>query len=119
MFASLSGRLLRTDIDSAKATDPPSVRFIIKAGFLKSDQPEEDREHLWFVVRRFIGDSAEAQLVNQPVHLNQLRKGDITQVQRETVSDWSVITPQESFGPARFGQMQRAIDQLREGVVTT
>ncbi len=118
-FASLSEPLLRTDIDPARATDLPSVRFTIKAGLLDSDQPEEDREHLWFVVRRFVGDSAEAQLVNQPIHFSQLRKGDITHVQRETVSDWSVITPQGSFGPARLGQMQRAIDQLREGVVTT
>ena len=119
MFTSLSEPLLRTDIDPVRPTDSPSVRFIIKAGFLESDQPEENREHLWFVVRRFVGDSAEAQLVNQPIHFSQLKKGDITHVQRETVSDWSVITPQGSFGPSSVGQMQRVIDELREEVLKT
>ena len=95
------------------------MRFIIKAGLAQSSQPDGDREHLWFVVRRFEADRAEAQLVNQPIHLGRLNKGDITWIERETVSDWSVITPQGSFGPARLGPMQRAIDQLREGVVTT
>ena len=38
---------------------------------------------------------------------------------RETVSDWSVITPQGSFGPSSVGQMQRVIDELREEVLKT
>ncbi|MEE9131013.1 MAG: DUF4026 domain-containing protein [Phycisphaerales bacterium] len=118
-FSSLSGPLLRTDDRPADDADEPAVRFIIKAGLALRNQRDGDREHLWFVVRRFDADRAEAQLVNQPIHLGRMKKGDITWIERETVSDWSVITPQGSFGPARLGQMRQAIDQLREGVVTT
>ncbi|MEE8154887.1 MAG: DUF4026 domain-containing protein [Phycisphaerales bacterium] len=116
-FSSLSGPLLRTDDKPADDADEPAVRFIIKAGLAQSNQPDGDREHLWFVVRRFDGDRAEAQLVNQPIHLGRMNKGDITWIERETVSDWSVITPLGSFDPSSIGRMQRVIDQLCEEVL--
>ncbi len=118
-FSSLTGPLLRTDDKLADEADEPAVRFIIKAGLAQPNQPDGDREHLWFVVRRFDADRAEAQLVNQPLHLGRMNKGDITWIERETVSDWSVITPRGSFDPSSVGQMQRVIDELREEVRKT
>ncbi len=118
-FSSMSGPLLRTDDKPGDDADEPAVRFIIKAGLAQSSQPDSDREHLWFVVRRFDADRAEAQLVNQPIHLHRMKKGDITWIERETVSDWSVITPRGSFDPSSVGQMQRVIDELREEVLKT
>ncbi len=116
-FCSLSGPLLRTDDMPADEADESAVRFIIKAGLAQSNEPDSDHEHLWFVVRRFDADRAEAQLVNQPIHLHRMKKGDITWIKRETVSDWSVITPRGSFDPSSVGQMQRVIDELREEVL--
>ncbi len=112
-FASLSSPLLRTDDNPFNESDEPCVRFIIKAGLSKTDESSDDREHMWFVVRQFDGDRAEVVLVNQPIHVEQLKKGDIARIDRETVSDWTVLTPAGSFGPSRVNDLLHTIDQLR------
>ena len=112
-FASLSPPLLRTDDKPLNESDEPSVRFIIKAGLSKTDESDDDREHLWFVVRQFDSDRAEAVLVNQPIHLEALNKGDLIWIDRETISDWTVLTPTGNFGPSRVSDLLHTIDQLR------
>jgi uncharacterized protein YegJ (DUF2314 family) len=116
-FASLPNRLLRTDT----GTDSDgSVRFIIKAGLAAEETGDElEREHLWFVVRRFAGDRAEGTLVNRPVTVGGLARGDVVWVKREHISDWSVLTPLGSFDPLRVAAMEQAIDALREGGATS
>lgn len=112
-FASLSPPLLRTDDKPRSESDEPSVRFIIKAGLSKTNESDDDREHLWFVVRQFDGDRAQAVLVNQPIHLEALNKGDLIWIDRETISDWTVLTPTRSYGPSRVNDLLHSIDQLR------
>ena len=112
-FASLSPPLLRCDADGSGERGEPFVRFILKTGLVASDEPSVEREHVWFVARRFDGDRAEGQLVNQPILVKNLKQGDIAWISRAKVSDWSVVTPVGIFGPSRIGALVRAVDRLR------
>ena len=111
-FASLSQPLLRTDDKPLNESDRSCVRFVMKAGLTKTDESDADCEHLWFVVRRFNGDRAEGVLVNQPIHVETINKGDIIWIDRQTISDWTVITPTGSFGPSRVNDLLHTIDRL-------
>ena len=114
-FASLPAELVRCDAAAAEDEDDGRVRFIIKAGFPPDAAADEQREHMWFVVRRFEGDRAEAILINQPVAVQDLHRGDVVWIERSTVSDWMVVSPLGSFDPSRSAALERAIDRIREG----
>ncbi len=114
-FATLPPPLIRLDARPDGTSDAPSVRFIMKAGFPVDDGSDAGREHLWFIVRRFDGDRAQAELINEPMEVPQLARGDVTWIERSAISDWSVITPLGSFGPSRIKALQQAIDRLRQG----
>ncbi len=119
-FATLPGHRRRSDDLPPAACDRPAARFILKAG-LAPDAPTSDgddggrgdREHMWFVVRRFQGDRAEAVLMNDPVLARRMRRGDVLWIERGAVSDWSVVTPAGSFGPDDLDGLSAAIDALR------
>ena len=92
--------------------DGDPVRFALKAGLSRPDDPDGEREHLWFAVRRFDSDRAEAVLVNEPVLIKTLERGDVTWIGPEMISDWSVETPLGRFGPAEATAMGSALDKL-------
>jgi uncharacterized protein YegJ (DUF2314 family) len=91
----------------------PTVVFVVKAGF-PHDDDASSREHLWFEVERFEGARLHGRLVNQPVAVRRLSKGDCSWIDREHMSDWRVVTPGGSYGPAAVEEMWRAIDALAE-----
>lgn len=95
-FASLAGG----------AGEPP-VRFLIKAGHVLPGEPDAPREHIWFEVKRFEGDRARGALLNTPVVIGSIKRGESVWIDRETVSDWSVRTPLGVFGPAEAEAMSR------------
>lgn len=84
------------------------ARFLLKAGMAAGDR----REHLWFLVRRFERDRAEAALVNQPAVVADLKPGDVAWIERDAVSDWSVETPAGSFGPAEASDLASALSAM-------
>ena len=92
--------------------DGDPVRFALKAGLSRPDDPVGEREHLWFAVRRFDRDRAEAVLVNEPVLIKTLKRGDVTWIGPEMISDWSVETPLGRFGPAEATAMRSELDAL-------
>ncbi len=95
----------------AGATDAaPTVQVLVKAG-LGADGAEDEREHLWFSVRRFEAERAEAELLHEPVRV-ALTVGDVVWIEREVVSDWTVVTPAGRFGPAEADAMARAVVSL-------
>lgn len=98
--------------------DAPATVFGIKAGFTE-DHDATSREHLWFEVRRFNGDRAEGELVNQPLAVSALNKGDQVWIEREQISDWLVITPEGCFGPNDVASLWRAIDKLKRQAATS
>lgn len=91
--------------------------FLIRAGFQPQSKPNpngpapawDGREHLWFEVKRFKGNRFEGVLVNDPISLASVRKGDVLWVDRETISDWQVLTRAGVFGPSNVETMR---DQL-------
>lgn len=96
----------------------PRVVFGVKAGFA-TDDGDEGREHLWFEVSSFDGDRVHAELVNQPVSVSALTRGDEMWIERGQVSDWTVMTPRGSFGPADVPALWKAIDALKEQATTS
>ena len=101
-------------LPAAGATDDaPAVRVLVKAGLGAdgADGFQDEREHLWFAVRRFEADRAEAELLHEPVHV-ALTVGDVVWIEREVVSDWTVVTPTGRFGPAEAEAMARAVASL-------
>ncbi len=97
----------------------PSAVFLLKAGFPVDEEMGSDgsaKEHLWFEAHRFNGDGADATLINQPVSVGTLKRGDRVHVRRDEISDWQVQTVAGSFGPQDVSELWRAIDSLRPGV---
>ncbi|TDJ59440.1 MAG: DUF2314 domain-containing protein [Planctomycetota bacterium] len=93
-----------------KAVPVPAVQVLLKAG-LKSDGTENDREHLWFSVLRFQDDRAEVELLHEPMSV-AMKPGDVVWIERDSVSDWTVVTPQGRFGPAQADEMTRVVATL-------
>jgi uncharacterized protein YegJ (DUF2314 family) len=87
-----------------------AVQVLVKAGLATA---EDEHEHLWFSVRRFLDDRAEAQLLHEPGHV-AMSKGDIVWIDRQSVSDWTVVTPEARFGPAQVEAMDRALNPTRK-----
>jgi hypothetical protein len=106
-FATLGPRLRQAGADLDRAR----VRFLVKAAFTEN-APGNEREHLWFAVRRFEGDRARGELLNEPSLTRSLSRGDVTWIERQAVSDWSVVTPLGSFGPGDTGAMSGALEAI-------
>jgi hypothetical protein len=112
-FATVSPRLLAVAATPPADVDDTSVRFLVKAGLTKETSGDEAaREHLWFVVRRCEGSRFQGELLNQPVLVTSLKRGDVTWIERQRVSDWSVVTPLGSYGPADLAAMTGALEAL-------
>jgi hypothetical protein len=116
-FATVSPQLLRAGPLSSADADDTSVQFLVKAGFAGEisggeDEGDAQREHLWFAVRRCEEERFQGELLNQPVLVTSLQRGDLTWIQRARVSDWSVVTPLGSFGPADLAAMFGALQAL-------
>ena len=84
----------------------PAVQVLVKAG-IAADDAEDEHEHLWFSVRRFRDNRAEAQLLHEPGRV-AMSKGDVVWIDRQSVSDWTVVTPERRFGPAQADAMEHA-----------
>ena len=98
-------------VQPAGATDAATtVKVLVKAG-LGADGAEDQREHLWFAVRRFEAGRAEAELLHKPMRI-AMAVGDVVWIEREIVSDWTVVTPAGRFGPAEAEAMTRAVASL-------
>ncbi len=108
-------------------TDDRAAVFLIQAGLQKPnrngaksyDAHENNREELWFEVKRFHGEAGgriEAELVNEPFDLPHLHQGDVLQIDASTVCDWQVLTKKGHFGPGTAGGLLEAVTQIRETV---
>ena len=91
----------------------PRMKFGVKAGFRKDDD-DGGREHLWFEALTFECERVEGKLVNQPLAITQLTRGDRTWIDRDQVSDWIVVTPTASFRPTDVAAMWRAVDEIKQ-----
>ena len=117
-FNTLPKQILRTDIHPMTTDGQQSVCFIIKASLTTSDESTEAPEHLWFVVHKFEETRVQAQLLNDPVQNVHLNEGDITWVKRQAISDWSVITPNASYGPSQLDELAEGLSELKQGIAT-
>lgn len=100
---------------SADDMSDDSAVFLLKAGFDASVEAMSDREHLWFIVRSFTGDVAETELVNEPVHVQTMARGDVVSVERERISGWQMMSRYGMLGPDDVGRLWEVVDRLRAG----
>ncbi|MHC5113293.1 MAG: DUF4026 domain-containing protein [Planctomycetota bacterium] len=105
---------LRTAFEAGGGQEHPSVpvRFGVKAGFA-SDADPTSREHLWFEIRKFDGQRVEGCLVNQPLTVSGLSKGDVEWIERDTISDWRVVTPNGAYGPTDLEALTKLVERMR------
>ena len=106
-LATAHAAILRSFADAAHNQRPV---VLLKAGMVEDGNDPDRREHLWFKVSTFQGDQANAELISQPMYIRRLKKGDLHDVQRSTVSDWSVVLPAGRFGPHDVPALWRAIE---------
>ena len=121
-FATLSANARESDLDRQAV-------FLIQAGFQKprwkhektKEDPRTQREYLWCEVKRFHtiqGGSAraEATIINDPLHIEHLRPGDIVKIDCGVVSDWQVLTRRGHFGPTNVDGLMTTIEQINAEV---
>lgn len=80
-------------------------RFLVKLGYqVDGDEDDADRgsEHLWFEVHGIEGAVVDATLMNQPYRIARMEAGDRDRHHADQLSDWTVETPDGSFGPDRI-----------------
>jgi hypothetical protein len=114
-FTTVSPQLLAADPAAPVDEDDSGVRFLVKAGLAQETSTaanEGEREHVWFVVRRCEESRFQGELLNQPVLVKALQRGDVTWIDRRRVSDWSVVTPLGSYGPGEVAEMSGALEAL-------
>lgn len=69
--------------------------FSLKAALETSDG---GREHIWVSDLRYDGDQLVGNLVNEPYDLPGLRLGSRVEIDENIISDWSIQTPQGTYG---------------------
>jgi len=89
--------------------------FLVKAAVGSGADAESAREHLWFEVKEVRGHRAEGKLLNDPQLAKHLTLGQIVPVEVELVSDWRVLLPDGSYGPASAHRLLEAVDRFRGG----
>ncbi|MBI5545120.1 MAG: DUF2314 domain-containing protein [Deltaproteobacteria bacterium] len=94
---------------------------LVKLGYRMDGGGETDREHLWFEVHGFQGDSVDATLTNAPFYIARLQQGARGLHPLELLSDWAVFTPFGRVDPRqtrtlRFIRANR--ERLREVMVS-
>jgi hypothetical protein len=92
-----------------------TARFMVKAGIgeeAREPAGEGAREHLWFVVRRCAAERFEGELLHEPALVSSLHRGDLAWIESRFVSDWSVVTPQGSYGPEDAAGLAGAVEAL-------
>jgi len=104
---------LRTAFEAGSDHPAVPVRFGVKVGYA-SDADPTSREHLWFEIRQFDGQRVEACLVNEPLTVSRLGKGDCAWIERDEISDWRVVTPNGAYGPTDMEALSKLVERLRE-----
>lgn len=88
---------------------------LVKLGYPTDDG--ESREHLWFEVHGFEGDSVNATLLNAPFSVSQLEPQVRARHPVDLLSDWSIMTPIGPINP-RSTRVLRTVRSKRDELVS-
>jgi hypothetical protein len=108
---------LATAFAAAPSGEPKRAVFTVKAAFAQpgaASDALQGREHMWIEVHEFRGDSARGELINQPLQIASLKRGEILTICREDVSDWKVFTPAGAFAPTDVPALWRTLDVMKD-----
>ncbi len=78
-------------------------RFVVKAAFTVDGGLPENREHLWFVAKSLDADGFAGSLITEPQAIARFHAGDEGAHPTSIVTDWSILAPSGSYGPADAG----------------
>jgi uncharacterized protein YegJ (DUF2314 family) len=95
--------------DSVQDSSP---EFLAKVGFATDTYASDfSREHLWFSVKSIDRGRGEGQLLNDPIDIHKMRRGDRVGFDVEDLSDWIVVTPSGEYGPYRVSSLRRYLQE--------
>ena len=73
--------------------------ILIKVGLKVDNSDETNREHIWFELKSFEGDSFRAELTQEPFADLGMHEGDEGVYTVDDVTDWIVYTPTTAITP--------------------
>ena len=93
-------RLARERFEYLKMhADKKDWRILIKVGLKVDNSDETNREHIWFELKSFEGDSFRAELTQEPFADLGMHEGDEGVFTVDDVTDWMVFTPKTRITP--------------------
>lgn len=101
---------LRLDNEKRRAAFLICAAFT--AGTARDAENPDPREHLWFEALRFENDRVEGRLQNAPSVATHLRHGEVVWIDRETLTDWAVLTEHGRVGPLSAGGLRTTVEKL-------
>ncbi len=81
-----------------EAASKKENKIIVKLG-LRTDDSEDDFEHIWFELIEFEGDKFKAKLIQEPYRVPNIHEGDEGWYTVNDVTDWTIYTPEFSVIP--------------------
>lgn len=89
--------------------------FLVKLGFeIEDGACDVSHEHMWFRVLRIRGGRAEGELLNEPVYVTGLAKGQVIAFGTDQLSDWLVHMPGVQFGSHQIEALRAYCSSARE-----
>jgi hypothetical protein len=100
----------------AKLGANEQFKFLVKLGFPTDGGALGGREHLWFELHAFDGETVEATCINAPHAVAALAHGLRAKQPLALTSDWTIFCPLGRFDAERVGVLVHLLDSAPEEV---
>lgn len=117
-FNTLPKQLLRTNKQLKISDKIHPVGCLIKACLTPESDPAKSPEHLWYIVYKFEDDRAQAQLIQNPLLEYLPSELALIWIDLKSISDWSVVTHYDSYGPSQLEEISETFNKLKQGIAT-
>lgn len=87
--------------------DGLALTRVVKLAYEVDGGAPDDREHLWFEVNGFSGDSVDATLANTPHRVSALKAGERGTHSLDRLSDWTILSPVGTMTPRNVSAARR------------
>ena len=91
----------------AEEFDGLALTRVVKLAYEVDGGAPDEREHLWFEVHGFSGDSVDATLANTPHRVSALTAGARGTHSLDRLSDWTILSPAGAITPRSISAARR------------
>jgi uncharacterized protein YegJ (DUF2314 family) len=67
--------------------------FLVKIGCRYEEDSEDKFEHMWFEIEEVSENTVKGRLINTPYFIDDMKNGEVYELDREDMSDWIIYTP--------------------------